>query len=205
MGLNVHTTVLPLQLNLLVPERLLLLRRRLILILVRTVLSILFIECAIIGITFLIGRLILEQHFRTTIEESVNISRGFSKNNKEIRNINEELAMLDTLRKQAVATSDVYGTILALTPPGVSYQSMTLDIEGKQLHIRGVAETRTNLNALQHALSTTPLIQKLNAPLSNLFTKVRVPFEFSGTLTYEHLTAPIFFAPTVSTSSSTPL
>ncbi|TAL19157.1 hypothetical protein EPN90_04255 [Patescibacteria group bacterium] len=188
------TTLFPNQwrLNLLTEEQKKSLRGHLISLTFRNVFFVLLVETLLLGSLLVVGRHILEVNFRQSVEQALSIATTFGASNREIRALNEEIRNLQKIQSQFVPSGDLYGGILALVPSGIALNTLHLNIAGKNLLLRGVAEKRQDLNRLRDALAASPLIANLESPLSNLFVKQNIPFEFSGRLQIDAVPTPIF-------------
>jgi|GEM_PF-1767255 hypothetical protein len=196
-----------LRLNLLTSDQKESLRTHLLVITVRNALLMLFVEFAVLGSLMLVGRIILERNFSDTVEQTAGIARTFSGNNQEIRDINDELLKIRRIHDEFVPAGDIYAMLVADIPSNVSLNSLEIDFIGKSVHLLGVARSRDDLNKLREALIGNRAIQNLQSPLSNLFVKNDIPFEFSADLKAENATTTSFdgsaIAPTYATSTAT--
>lgn len=192
-----------LRLNLLTTDQKIRLRRYLVTLNARNALLALFVESAAFGAALLIGQAILDRTFRDVVEQSVSISRSFSADNKEIRTLNRELSELETIGRQFVPVGDLYGDIVSLVPAEVTLSSLVMDVTGQQVRIRGSARTRADLNAFNDALTGSPIVSEVRSPLSNLFVKDDIPFEFSAKLSAASVPVPAFPAAGAARTSAT--
>lgn len=204
-GGRCEIVICKLRLNLLTPEGKAALRSHLLFVTLRDALLVLFVECAVFGSILLGTRIILEQNFREAVEQSVGITTTFSANNREIKTLNDQFAAIDKIHRQFVPIGDFYGDLTGLIPPNVTVTSLVIDVAGGRLKIRGTARTRAELNKLQSTLADSALLSELESPLSNLFVKTEIPFEFSARVNLSDVPAPTFFPPPPAAASSTAL
>jgi hypothetical protein len=183
------------RLNLLTAEQKLALRKHLLVLTLRDGLFVLLIEAAILGSILLASRFILDNTYRDAVEQSVRITRTFSGNNQQIKALNEDLGALERIAAEYVPMGDLYGGIVSLVPPGITVTGMTFDVAGERFRLRGSARSREDLTELREALWSSPLLADVDSPLSNLFVKQDIPFEFSATLNRKDVPAPIFILP----------
>lgn len=192
-----------LNLNLLTATQKTSLRNHLAAVTIRDSLLIIFAEFAVIGSVFLAGRMALERNFRETIEQTTSIARTFSGNNREIQQYNEEVNSIGIIHKDFVPIGDIYGDIISVIPPGVSLSSLDLDFLSKRFKMQGKARSRDDLNALRDTLASVKVLGNLQSPLSNLFVKADIPFEFTADLRTENATVPEFIPRDFGQASST--
>lgn len=191
-----------LNLNLLTAEQKSALKSHLVTLTIRDSLLIIFAEFAILGSILLVGQAILENDFQQATDEATSITMTFSGNNREIQAYNAELDQIAKFHKQFVPIGDIYGDVVAAVPPGIALNGLELDVAGKHVKISGKARSRDDLNGFRDALEGTPEIANLQSPLSNLFVKTDIPFEFTADLSPDKATTPVFIPHDAATTTA---
>ena len=107
--------------------------------------------------------------------------------NENVRALDQQVARVEALQRMAVSPSSLLLDIAARTPPGIAIASLSFDVAGAKLDMHGIAARREDLLAYEEALKQSPLVKQLESPISNLFRKTDVNFQFAIQLNAEEM------------------
>jgi len=105
--------------------------------------------------------------------------------NNDIRQLNQQIARVETLQKMAVSPSELLRDVAARTPPGVRVTGLDFDVKTKSMRLNGTAAGRDDLLAYEESVRTSPFVKSLQSPISNLFQKTDINFQFMIVLDVE--------------------
>jgi len=114
------------------------------------------------------------QSMQTSMRES-EAGQEQEKINKLNRAVNTQAALI----KEQLQWTPLLEKLLAVTPPGVDFVTLTGDSEEMTLTINGQAQTRQQLIDFQDALEDMDITKELDAPLSNIIERESVPFDIT--------------------------
>jgi len=98
--------------------------------------------------------------------------------NNDIRLLNQQIGRIETLQKLAVSPSALLRDIAARTPSGVRVTGMDFDIKSQSMRLNGTAKDRDDLLAYEAAVRASQFVKTLQSPISNLFQKTDINFQF---------------------------
>jgi Tfp pilus assembly protein PilN len=105
--------------------------------------------------------------------------------NNDIRQLNQQIGRIETLQKMAVSPSALLRDLAERTPPGVRVSGLDFDVKTKSMRLNGVASLREDLLAYEEAMRASPFVETLQSPISNLFQKEDINFQFMIVLDVE--------------------
>lgn len=79
--------------------------------------------------------------------------------------LNSQITALQSLQKRYVSWLPVFQTFSALTPPGISLQSIDFNQKTGRITFQGVAETRESYTQYEKVLQGSPLLANVTFPL----------------------------------------
>lgn len=97
---------------------------------------------------------------------------------EQIKQINLYLKDIKDLQNKHISWTDVVDNIMALVPPKVRLESLTME-EGGQIRLTGMAATRDDALTMLKSLRETAYLTDVVSPLSNILQKENVNFEFT--------------------------
>lgn len=115
--------------------------------------------------------------------------------NRDIRLLNQQIGRIETLQKLAVSPSSLLRDVAVRTPPGVTVTGLDFDVRTQSMRLSGIAAGREDLLAYETAFRASPFVAKLESPISNLFQKNDINFQFKIVLNVEALKQPYEPAP----------
>ncbi|KKS43072.1 MAG: hypothetical protein UV02_C0004G0006 [Candidatus Kuenenbacteria bacterium GW2011_GWA2_42_15] len=99
-----------------------------------------------------------------------------------VENINGKMRQLTQVQDGYVKWSTVLKTVIALVPEGVKLNSLALDKNSGRLRLAGQANDRADYLNLENKLGDSILVEKVNAPVSNLLHQNDVAFTLEAFL-----------------------
>lgn len=110
----------------------------------------------------------------------VNVEHLLLENN--IDDLNRKIAVTDKVQANFSKWSAILLNLGAAVPAGVTLDYLYISRDAKSFRLSGQAADRTALLGAKAALKASPLLAKLEAPLSNLLAKSQIEFRFTGEL-----------------------
>jgi len=107
--------------------------------------------------------------------------------NTQVRQLNQQIGRVETLQKLAVSPSQLIRDVAERTPAGVRVTGMDFDVKSKAMRLNGIANGRDDLLAYEDAMRASPFVQTLQSPISNLFQKSDINFQFTIVLNVDAL------------------
>jgi len=107
--------------------------------------------------------------------------------NDQIKDLNLSINVIERLQKEITPSSVFIADIVDRTPNGVFISFLSFDIPTRAMKLNGFASTRDQLLDYEAALLDSPYIEKLDSPISNLFQKEDLFFEFLAIIDVDRL------------------
>ncbi|MEK7546235.1 MAG: hypothetical protein AAB554_04135 [Patescibacteria group bacterium] len=98
--------------------------------------------------------------------------------NNDIRQLNQQIVRIEALQMMAVSPSELLRDVAARTPSGVRVTGMDFDVKSQSMRLNGTAVGREALLAYEEAMRASPFVKSLQSPISNLFQKADINFQF---------------------------
>ena len=98
--------------------------------------------------------------------------------NNDIRQLNQQINRVESLQKLAISPSSLLRDVAERTPPGVRVTGMDFDVKSQSMRLNGTAVGREDLLKYEEAMRTSPFVKSLQSPISNLFQKTDINFQF---------------------------
>jgi Tfp pilus assembly protein PilN len=138
---------------------------------------ILFLLILAAGLIFLAAEKILsETHSQFERDISRQIQSSGADYNLKVRDINGRMAVVAQIQAGFASYSRYLKNIAALLPPGVFLSSVNIDSGAKAIVIRGVAQSRNDLLALEKNLQEAAWLTKVNVRLEDKLKKTNIEF-----------------------------
>jgi Tfp pilus assembly protein PilN len=99
--------------------------------------------------------------------------------NNDIRQLNQQVGRVEALQRMAVSPSELLRDVATRTPPGVQVTGMDFDVKSRAMRLSGTAVDRDALLAYEEAFRASPFVETLQSPISNLFQKTDIAFQFT--------------------------
>jgi len=176
-------------LNLLSPEQKKGLRARMIYALIERLCIILVVATLLSTIAVLQIRIQLIKDLHTVQDRQL-LTANYVRANKDISQLNEQIARIEKLQKLAISPSALLLDLTERTPPGVTIAGLDFDATSGSMRMSGTAAMREDLLAFEANLKESPFVKKLDSPISNLFEKADISYTFDILLDTDALHAP---------------
>lgn len=112
------------------------------------------------------------------VQERQILSTEYVTANNSIRQLNALINRVDALQKLAISPSSLILDVARRTPAGVTVTGLDFDVKSESMRLNGIAATREDLLAYETAVRESPFVKKLDSPISNLFQKANIAFQF---------------------------
>lgn len=109
--------------------------------------------------------------------------------NNDIKQLNQEIGRVETLQKMAISPSTLLRDVIERTPSSIILSGADFDVETSSMRLNGVAGRRADLLAFETAMRASPFVSRLESPISNLFLKNDINFQFLIALNIDALKA----------------
>ncbi len=164
-------------LNLLSPKQKDALRTRVLYAMIeRLMVSVVFFSL-LAGVLLVFAKIQLSKNL-TQIEARQILAAEYVTVNDSVKALDQQLARVDALQRLAVSPSSLLRDLAARTPPGIAVANVHLEIGTGKMELTGIAARREDLLAYEEAMKKSPFVKQLDSPISNLFKKTDVNFQF---------------------------
>ncbi|HTK59777.1 MAG TPA: hypothetical protein VL283_01085 [Candidatus Baltobacteraceae bacterium] len=164
-------------LNLLSPAQKQALRARVIYAMIERLMIAFVSSLLIASIVLLLVKIQLIQNLGQVQTRQI-LSAEYVTVNNDIRQLNQQIGRIETLQKMAVSPSELLRDVVNRTPPGVRISGMDFDVKTQSMRLNGVASGREDLLAYEESMRASPFVKSLQSPISNLFQKTDINFQF---------------------------
>lgn len=167
-----------LDINLLPPEKMGRLKFLIKFIFSKEILELIIFFCSIIAITLVWSWLVLQQSLTDIASASALVNKDYSTYNKDIKTINTLIRDISKASSEYQAINPKLIELINNLPTNIKLTSLALDRQTQILELQGVASTREELLNYQITLKKISWLEEVNTPVSKLFQKTDVTFEF---------------------------
>ncbi|PIS05596.1 MAG: hypothetical protein COT81_00335 [Candidatus Buchananbacteria bacterium CG10_big_fil_rev_8_21_14_0_10_42_9] len=129
-----------------------------------------------LSILVLLARAILENAYYGEIENNTLVSTHSNKFSQEIKTINAELTKIASIQKDYVPVSQFLIEIINSMPLSIRLEALQIDVENKEITLRGFAPTREDLKNLVSGLNDLGYFETVEEPFSANFQKNNIDF-----------------------------
>lgn len=98
--------------------------------------------------------------------------------NNDIRQLNQQITRVEAFQKLAISPSELLRDLATRTPEGVRVTGLDFDVKTESMRINGTAAGRDDLLKYEEAVRASPFVATLQSPISNLFQKTDISFQF---------------------------
>ncbi|HJV32822.1 MAG TPA: hypothetical protein VJ694_02230 [Patescibacteria group bacterium] len=164
-------------LNLLSPEQKEALRARVIYAMLERLMIALVSSLLVASILLLLIKIELTQNLSQVQTRQI-LSSEYVTVNNDIRQLNQQISRVESLQKLAISPSSLLRDVAERTPPGVKITGMDFDVKSQSMRLNGMAAGREDLLKYEEAMKSSPFVKSLQSPISNLFQKTDINFQF---------------------------
>ena len=144
--------MIPHRLNLLSPDKRQHLKRMVNFQFAKNILELILIFISIVGIIFLGGQWVLQNHFNDLAAHIISVSNKYGETNQSIKDINTTLNKVDKIQKEYILWTPFLIDLSQVIPDSVILSALTFSKNNETLIIQGMAPTRDDLLQLKNNL-----------------------------------------------------
>lgn len=152
--------------------------------LIKDIVELFLLMVAILSATLVWSWVFLENDFAKLTASAINVNRTFYSDNQETKYVNNLLKEISLATKNFSPITPKLKDLINSLPEDVKIQS--LNIDNASLTINGTALSRSSLLNYQENLNKIPWLTNLETPVSQLFQKQNIDFEFKAKLKQEN-------------------
>lgn len=168
--------------NLLPPDKKIVVKRDLIFTLLISTLEFFVILAVLTSSVLVAGKTVLENNFNNAVGQNALINKNFGLINRDIRQYNDQFTDTENLFNQSLNWSHFLLDIGELVSTAVSLRNLSLNPETKKIIIVGFASQRNDLIDLLERLKKNDNLLRVESPISNLFSRTNIVFEITADL-----------------------
>lgn len=144
---------------------------------IKGMLEMIILVGAIVATILLWSWLVLLEEYNNLSVSAVQISRGSSSRNQEIRQLNKSIFDLERSGAGFTIVSIKITDIANILPPNVTLRTFNLNRRANQIELWGTADSRPSLLAFEDSLRKISWVEEIQAPASRLLQKENINFE----------------------------
>ncbi|NTW22070.1 PilN domain-containing protein [Candidatus Falkowbacteria bacterium] len=130
----------------------------------------------LIAILILVAKILLQNTFNTTIDQTTLITKNTQGSASKVRDINNKITSVDQVQTDFIVWTKLLDQLATSTPDDIVFTSVKASSD-KNIRITGVAKTRDALIALKNSYEDVVMFDKFDFPLSNMLQKENINFE----------------------------
>lgn len=153
--------------------------------LIKDIVELFLLMVAILSATLVWSWVFLENDFAKLSASAVSVNQSFYSDNKETKNVNSLLKEIGVATKNFSPLTPKLKDLVSSLPSDVKLQSLRLDNGSQTITLNGTAQSRSSLLSFQENLNKIPWLTNLETPVSQLFQKQNIDFEFKAKLKQE--------------------
>lgn len=142
------------------------------------ILEIVIFFVSIIAIMMLWSWMVLQDGFAKLAISSITINKENVTYNKDVRNINYKIKRLQKSSQAYNPITPYLQDIINNLPANIKLNALYINRDSKEIVLQGVAKTRQALLDYQTKLKKITWLGSFDTPISKLFQKENVSFEF---------------------------
>ncbi|MBI2038135.1 MAG: hypothetical protein HYT15_04410 [Candidatus Magasanikbacteria bacterium] len=149
---------------------------------IKNILELFLLTAAVVGATLVWSWIFLENDFANLAENANLINREYYTYNQDAKNINGLIKNINLSSRKFSPLSPKLKDITSSLPADIKIGSLQINMAEQQIIISGTALSRSALLNYQAVLNETPWITAVETPVSQLFQKENINFEFKAKL-----------------------
>ncbi len=153
--------------------------------LIKDIVELFLLMVAILSATLVWSWVFLENDFAKLTASAINVNRTFYSDNQETKYVNNLLKEINLATKNFSPLTPKLKSLIDSLPDDVKIQSLQIDSRLQTVTLNGTALSRTSLLNYQESLNRIPWLTNLETPVSQLFQKQNIDFEFKAKLKQE--------------------
>ncbi len=151
-------------------------------LLIKNIVELFLLVVASLTATLIWSWLFLEDDFASLTQSALLINRESYSYNQDAKNINNLIRDINLASKGFSPVSPKLKDLSSSLPNDIKLSSLQIDTQAQKIIINGTAISRSALLNYEDILSHIPWITNVETPVSQLFQKENINFEFHATL-----------------------
>ena len=143
---------------------------------------ILIIITIFIAIIILVAKIILQNNFNKVVEQTTLITRESQGQNIKIRDINDRLNYIGKIQDNFITWSFLFKELADNVNNDISFYSIKINKERKEIDLRGIAKSRNSLLVLKKSFDNSDIFLDIDFPMKNILEKEDINFEIKASL-----------------------
>jgi Tfp pilus assembly protein PilN len=149
-------------------------------------LSVLILIAAIYAIIFLMLKLVMQNHFVRTVQETTIITKSTQNYTQQAEIINKEIESVYAIQMNNIRWTGLINYFASRLPEGVTLKKISADSVSGNLSIEAHAVDRKSLLLFKQLLDDTAFLKPTELPLDSLLKKEDIDFQIkTGFNSYE--------------------
>lgn len=148
---------------------------------------VLIIAAAIIAITLLAAKLILQNNFKNIIEQTTLVAETSQTHNAKVLDVNFQMSQISQVQNDFVELSLLIEDLATKTPEDIALSNIKINRVPPSINISGYADAREELLSFKKNLEDSPIYFDIKFPLQNILQKENINFEMSAKLNLSSL------------------
>ncbi|MFH1789644.1 MAG: hypothetical protein ABH832_01080 [bacterium] len=144
----------------------------------KDILEMVIFSTALIAVTLMWSWMFLQNVFIDLAGSSISVNKEYLSYNRQIGQINQLMKDMDRVTGTFVSITGRLGELINSIPADIKIKSLLVDRDEKILTMQGTAKTRAGLLSFQEILKKIDWLDQVQTPVSKLFQKDDVDFEF---------------------------
>lgn len=140
-----------------------------------------------VAVSLGISNYIFVKEYQEIEAESRVVNQGVYQFESEIKKINSRISMLDTIQSDFVPWTYVFKAISNISSNGISYTSIVINKENKEVRLKGFSNERSELLKLKSGLESSVVFTDINFPIQNILEKENIRFDITAILNMEKI------------------
>ena len=151
-------------------------------LLTKDILELVILIASVLATTLIWSWIFLENDFIILAESATAINRDYYAYNQDAKKINDLIKNINLASQNFAPISPKLKELINSLPNDVKLNYIQLDRQAQTLTITGMATTRAALLGYQDILNKISWITRMETPISQLFQKNNINFEFKAQL-----------------------
>lgn len=128
----------------------------------------------------LVARIILQNNFNKIVEQTTLVTKNNQGYNNKVRQINEKINFVSQIQNDFILWSNLIEQLAKITPNGINFYALKINLEQKEIIIKGKAAYRDNLLSFKKNLEESTIYQNIEFPLKNILERENINFEINA-------------------------
>ncbi len=151
-------------------------------LLVKDILQLIILIGSILAATLIWSWIFLESDFADLTQSAASINREYFTYNQDVKNINNLTKDINFSNQNFIPITPKLTELINSLPNDIKINSLQIDRSAQTIIISGMALTRSALLLYQETVNKVSWIDQIETPVSQLFQKENINFEFKGKL-----------------------